>query len=246
MNIEDYENNDTPEGQARAWTMLWSLNSMQAHLFLRHSGAQGLSMLIDVDPDKKTLMVDALRDVPAPDRIGAPMRIEAQIDGRLVEIGCAFQSVVRLPDGPAWLATKPRLVLDTERRQVYRLRIPTRSAFAVLVAGEDPAMLEGRLLDLSRYGFAISLPGALQVEIDTVVECQLQLPGGIFVCKGNIRDSSPTVETSRFGIARERTRLGLAFVGLEHRAVAQLSRNVGQIERELLRNFPQTARRRRR
>ena len=237
MNVADYEEAETPQATARAWEMLAGLTSLQTHIFLRCPGAQGVSMLIDADHDRQVIVLDALRGVPPPRKVGAPMRLEVQIDGRRLEFGCYFQEQVVLPDGPAWLASRPRLLRDMERRVAYRVRIPTRAPLSAMIADADGADLHARILDISHLGFCATIPLALEVETGLVVKSRLMLPDMEVAAEASVR---------HFAVTPEGTRLGFQFVGLERPLATALQRNVVRLERELLRKYPRPSRARRR
>lgn len=236
MTVAEYEIVETPAIRARTWAILAGLQASASHVFLRSAASQGVSLLVEADPDRQIVMFDALRGVPPPDRVGAPMRFESHVDGRRLEFGCYFQSVLQMSDGPVWVATEPRLLRDMERRNCFRLRIPTRSVLKASIADADGGALSSLLVDVSSAGFGATLQEPLTAEIGTIAQCSLELPGLRIDCQANLRH----LESVGHG-----TRVGFQFIDMPRPLSSALGRTVVSLERELLRKYPKPAPRRR-
>jgi c-di-GMP-binding flagellar brake protein YcgR len=213
----------------RIWQVLSGLNGLRTVVLLRdRSGTvHGTSLVLGIDQLQRQFLLDAHEQTKNEFPVGEPLWLEARVEGRRIELTCQILGRRELADGPAWVATVPELLLDEQRRTIYRLRISDdHPAQARLVHEDAPRPVPAQIIDLSRGGVGVQLGRMAAVERGTRITCMLR-----------IVDLQLEVES----IVRYRhfdkagTRLGMEFCDMSPAQEAALNRAVFRLERQLLR-----------
>jgi c-di-GMP-binding flagellar brake protein YcgR len=217
----------TPE--EHVWHVLVSLNAQRSTVLLRDraGSVHGTSLVLGIDKLQHQFLLDAHEQTSNEFPLGEPLWLEARVEGRRIELTCQILDRRELPDGPAWVANGPELLLDEQRRTVYRLRISDEHpAQARLVHEDAPRPVPAQIIDLSRSGVGVQLGRMAAVDRGTHITCMLR-----------IVDLQLEVES----IVRYRhfdkagTRLGMEFCDMSAAQEAALNRAVFRLERQLLR-----------
>lgn len=215
--------------EEHVWQVLAGLNAQRATVLLRDRAGtvHGTSLVLGIDSPQKQFLLDAHEQSSSEIPLGEPLWLEARVEGRRIELSCQIRGRRDLPDGPAWLGTDPELLLDEQRRAVYRLRISEdHPANARLVHEDAPRPVAAQIIDLSRSGVGLQLARMAAVDRGTRITCMLR-----------IADLQLEVES----IVRYRrfdktgTRLGLEFSDMSPAQEAALNRAVFRLERQILR-----------
>jgi c-di-GMP-binding flagellar brake protein YcgR len=217
----------TPE--EHLWHVLAGLNGQRSTLLLRDKAGtvHGTSLVLGIDSPQREFLLDAHEQTSTELPLGEPVWLEARVEGRRVEFSCEIRGRRDLADGPAWVASDPKLLLDEQRRSIYRLKISgDHPAKANLVHDDAPRPVAAQLVDISRGGVGVQLSRMAAVDRDTHITCMLRI--------GELQlDVDSVVRYRRFD--KHGTRLGLQFCDLTPAKEAVLNRAVITLERQILR-----------
>ena len=211
------------------WHVLASLNAQRATLLLRDNAGNvhGTSLVLGIDRQQSQFLLDAHEQSSTELPTGEPIWLEARIEGRRIELNCRIRGRRELADGPAWVATDAELLLDEQRRSIYRLRISgEHPAKATLMHEDAPKPVAAQIIDISRSGVGVQLPRVAAVDRDARITCMLRIAELQL-------DVDALVRYRRFD--KDGTRLGLEFFELTAAQEAALNRAVFRLERQILR-----------
>ncbi len=208
------------------WSLLSALQMLRAHLWIGRVGdpSMGLSVIVAVDPDRNYFLIDALREA---DRLtpGTALYFDTQVEGRRLRFECQLAEIVGLDGGPAYRALEPRLVLDQQRRNAYRVRVPeTLRLPAALSSGSVRA--PARMLDLSTQGCSTRVESALYISRGDALHVQFKLGEFDLACAATVR------HVQRLGGA---ARIGMEFELHSRGDAPTLDQAVARLQREILR-----------
>lgn len=214
------------ESDREGWELLGALQLLRAHLWLglRNQPSQGPTVLIAVDPAQGHFLVDALRDAPELSP-GDALYFDTQVEGRRLRFECRLDQVLNLGGGLAYQLSAPQLVLDQQRRHVYRVRVPANLRLPAAIQ-DGIRRTPARVLDLSTRGCGTRIESALDLEDGDIVRVQLHVGDTELSCAARIRN----VQRLPGG-----ARLGMEF-DLDPRADTHaLDTTVARLQREILR-----------
>jgi c-di-GMP-binding flagellar brake protein YcgR len=135
--------------------------------------------------------------------------------------------MMALDDGPAYIAAEPRIVVDQQRRNSYRVRLPTSTLLRAAITDPHGTTTPARLVDLSQNGcgarmstgIAASLGDTIHVRV-SLVDFDLSTPARI----AHIENGNAT------------TQVGLEFAIEEQAAKERLAQAVFRLQRQILRD----------
>ncbi len=211
------------------WQVLAGLNAQRSTVLLRDRAGtvHGTSLVLGIDRLQQQFLLDAHEQTDNEFPIGEPLWLEARVEGRRIELSCQIRGRRELPDGPAWIATDARLLLDEQRRTVYRLRISEdHPAQARLVHEDAPRPVPAQIIDLSRNGVGLQLARMAAVDRGTRITCMLKIIDLQLEVESIVRYRS---------FDKTGTRLGLEFSDMSAAQEAALNRAVFRLERQILR-----------
>ncbi|MGQ0699756.1 MAG: PilZ domain-containing protein [Panacagrimonas sp.] len=216
------------EDARQSWDLLATLCAQRALLSVGIVGEApaGASMMIGVDAERGQFLLDVLRQ-PGSLAAGSSLYFDTQIEGRRLRFEFRLANVIALDDGPAYLATTPRLVMDRQRRNAYRMRLPANLRVLAAVRRDGQKLpLPARLLDLSTRGCSARLESGALLATGDSVSLNLKLLDLDLMCMATIR------HIQRLG--------GAALIGLEFRLdhaaeAAAFEHAVARLQREILR-----------
>ena len=218
---------DPAAAQQECWNLLSALHLLRAHIWLgvRGEPSLGLSVIVGVQPDDGSFLIDALRDLVGGLAAGTELYFDTQVEGRRLRFECRMDAILELEDGPAYRVVEPRLVLDQQRRNAYRVRVPaTLRLPAALRHGSQNA--PARLLDLSARGCSTRIESALDVDRGDALHVQFRLGELDVACHATVRH----VERASGAV-----RIGMEFELDTRNEAPRLDQAVARLQRELLR-----------
>ena len=227
LTVGDGGSQKVPE--EHVWHVLAGLNAQRATVLLRDRAGtvHGTSLVLGIDSPQRQFLLDAHEQASNEIPVGEPLWLEARVEGRRIEFTCQIRGRRELPDGPAWLAADPVLLLDEQRRSVYRLRISDdHPAQARLVHEDAPRPVAAQVIDLSRSGVGVQLARMAAVDRGTRITCMLKIIDLQLEVDSIVRYRS---------FDKAGTRLGLEFTDMSAAQEAALNRAVFRLERQILR-----------
>jgi c-di-GMP-binding flagellar brake protein YcgR len=217
----------SPADAAReCWELLSALRALRAHLWLGRSGeaSAGLSVILGVEPERGEFTVDGLRD-DAHWPPGTPLYFDTQVEGRRLRFECELAEHRSAPGNSLYRMIAPRLVVDQQRRNAYRVRVsPALRLPAALRRGASA--LPARVLDLSTRGCSTRVEAAGDIGEGEHLRVRIPLDGLELMCTATVR------HTERMPGA---TRLGMEFNAPVHADAQALDQAVARLQREILR-----------
>lgn len=253
MNPDAPRPSDSPPDaapEAAAWTLLVALHTLRTHVSISRPaagppgpggpedpalrdgqdrrgadrGRGGLSVILLVEAARRQLVVDALRD-PVDWAVGERLQLDTQVDGRRLRFECELEAHVQVQGAPAYALRNPVCVLDRQRRNSYRVRLP--SSLRVSASVDLPnRRVPARLVDLSTGGCCARVESAGDVHRGDPLRIRVQLPGMDLACEATLRHLERSHGT---------TRLGMAFQLDPPGDLPGLSQAVARLQREILR-----------
>lgn len=217
---------DKPVDPRECWGLLAALQMLRAHIWIGRVGepSLGLSVIVTTDLERQSFLIDALREADdlAP---GAALYFDTQVEGRRLRFECRMTEIVELDGGPAYRAVEPRLVLDQQRRNAYRVRVPeTIRLPAALTSGLQRA--PARMLDLSSRGCSTRVESPLSIDRGDALQVQFKLGDFDLICAGTVRHIQRVAGASRIGVEFD--------LGAKSDAPT-LDQAVARLQREILR-----------
>lgn len=215
-----------PGDPRECWGLLAALQMLRAHIWIGRMGEPsfGLSVIVTVDAERRSFLIDALRE---PDDLvpGTDLYFDTQVEGRRLRFECRLGETVGLDGGPAYRAVEPRLVLDQQRRNAYRVRVPeTLRLAAALNSGTQRT--PARMLDLSTRGCSMRVESALPVDRGDALQVQFKLGDFDLSCMATVRHVERVTGAARIGMEFELTAKNDA---------PTLEQAVARLQREILR-----------
>lgn len=215
-----------PKDPRDCWGVLAALQLLRAHIWIGRMGepSLGLSVIVTVETERQSFLIDALRE---PDDLvpGSDLYFDTQVEGRRLRFECKLREVVELDGGPAYRAVEPRLVLDQQRRNAYRVRVPdTLRLPAALSAGSSRA--PARMLDLSTRGCSTRVESSLPVDRGDALQVQFKLGEFDLSCTATVRHVQRLTGAARIGMEFDLTAKSDA---------PTLDQAVARLQREILR-----------
>lgn len=208
------------------WELLAALHALRAHVWigaLDHPSL-GLSVILSVDPAQGHFLVDALRGDESL-HAGTHLYFDTQVEGRRLRFECLLSNRLALDDGPAYLLSAPRIVLDQQRRSAYRVRVPATLRMPAAI-NEHGRMLPARLLDLSTQGCRARIESAMSLSTGDAVRVHLKLSELNLACSATVRHVERVPGAARLGMEFELDQTADA---------AALDQAVARLQREILR-----------
>jgi c-di-GMP-binding flagellar brake protein YcgR len=181
--------------------------------------------LVDVDAEERLLFLERLppehaRHLP----LGAAVPVAAQLGGSQIQFDTLLLGPGLHEDHPVLRARFPEALLILERRASFRLRLPLRLSLPPSTAVKAAQRFSLRLLDLSLGGAAASTSAALEPG-DRLRVC-LGLTEGPLILAAEVRWVAPKPEGTAFG---------LQFLDVDQTLSQRLAREIGSLQRGLLR-----------
>ena len=195
-----------------------------------------LSKLLEVDAQKKLLIVDACQDSRDLKKVLAADALTLETEVRRIRIRFASAPAVSttFEGQPALQIPMPKSILRIQRREAYRIETPVNDV--VNCRFPHPALNNReiilRVADLSVKGMGITAdPGLWPAEQGTVIkDCRIDLPGiGVVYCDSLIVRVFETPNTGK-----HRLWIGCQFLQLPGPAGTLLQRYILELERARL------------
>lgn len=204
-------------------------------LYLGNDDVFAITQLISINPAFEELVFDAARDPTINARIPGARTLVfvSTVDHVKVQFATTGAQALVLDGLPAFRVRIPERAMRLQRREFYRVTIPTLKPLACTLAHDenDPPM-EARVLDLSCGGlsmFVLRPPVGARIGA-TISHCVFTLPDEDEIdCAIEIR----AVQPERIG-TRDGVRLRCRFVDLDGAQMNALQRYVTRVERERL------------
>lgn len=215
---------DEAEAARECWDLLAALHLLHAHIWLgrRDEPTAGLTVILAVDHAQGTLLIDALRDARDLEP-GAALYFDTQVEGRRLRFECRLEQIVMLDDGAAYRLVDPRVVLDQQRRNRYRVRLPPTLRLPAAVSGAGK-LTQARVLDLSTRGCRTELDTASELERGDAVRLSIRLSGTDLTCNAHVRHVQRLPGAVKLGVEFEVPTQADAH--LLEQAVARLQREI--------------------
>jgi hypothetical protein len=189
------------ERRRECWSLLAALQMLRAHLWIGRVGepTQGLSVILAADTDNQTwFLIDALREsgdfVP-----GTALYFDTQVEGRRLRFECELAEVVAFDGGPAYRAIQPQVVLDQQRRNAYRVRVPASLRVPATLSSSS-FRSPGRVLDLSTRGCSTRVESPLSVDRGDPLRVQFKLGELDVSCSATVRHVEACPGAARIGM----------------------------------------------
>lgn len=220
------------ERRRECWSMLASLQMLRAHLWIGRVGepTQGLTVILATDTEHQSgFLIDALRD-STDYTPGTALYFDTQVEGRRLRFECELAEVVTFDGGPAYRAIDPHIVLDQQRRNAYRVRVPATLRVPASLSAPD-FKSPGRVLDLSTRGCSTRVESSVPVGRGEPLRVQFRLGELDVSCAATVRHVESSPGSTRIGMEFDLVATGSASTArvdlpsLEH-AVARLQREI--------------------
>ena len=214
--------------QRKCWELLAALQALHTAVAMRNSKGKGLGtgMVLAVDTERGVVLLDVPSKTVPEMEPNELLRLEAQIEGRRLVFTCHVQRIVQLPDGPAFLANQPLLLIDKQRRAAYRVHLPAAQLLQAAIDSGDGKGLNAHVVDISVLGCGARLKFPPAFEEGVVVRCRISLPELDLNAEALVRHKVREPNA---------TRLGLQFKDLTPAMEQTLARAVVKLERMILR-----------
>lgn len=206
------------------WDLLAALHLLHAHLWLgrRDEPTAGLTVILSVDPANGALLIDALRDARDLEP-GAALYFDTQVEGRRLRFECRLDQIVMMDDGAAYRVVDPHLVLDQQRRNRYRVRLPPTLRLPAAISGAGK-LTQARVLDLSTRGCRTELDTPSELERGDAVRVSIRLGSTDLTCNAHVRHVQRLPGAAKLGVEFELP--AQADMHLLDQAVARLQREI--------------------
>lgn len=123
------------------------------------------SILLELDQDEKTILIDELFPNSAWVAQGQTLRISIrQAGGRSLKFQSQIQEAYRYDGAPMYVIAMPDFIDYDQRRNAFRLPVDSTLAVNVSFTGPDKQNYSGRVQDISAGGLALQLPPASDYE----------------------------------------------------------------------------------
>ena len=196
------------------------------------SGDFVLTMVLAVNSDFEEMVFDCGSDADANRRLMRAERLTlvANLEGIKVQFSVRRPDTTIFEGRPALRMRLPNIVLRLQRRDFYR--IPASLACEVaLASGEKVRVLELRVADLSLGGVALVTDKTyVKFEIGQVLANCCMALGTQSTLSLDLLVKNLSEEYNRNG--QRQLRIGCAFANLDRASETQVSRYIGQKERE--------------
>ena len=217
---------DPGSNAQRCWDLLAALHMLRAHLWIGTLGepSLGLSVIVSLDAERGTFLIDSLREA---DTLvaGTGLYFDTQVEGRRLRFECQLVQIVDIEGGPAYLAADPRLVLDQQRRNAYRVRVPASLPLpAAIHSGAQQTSV--KVLDLSTRGCSTRVDSLLPLDRGDTVRVELKLGETDLACSATVRHIQRIPGAARIGMEFDLNAQPDAHV---------LDQAVARLQREILR-----------
>ena len=183
------------------WSLLAALQMLRAHLWIGRVGAptKGLSVILATDTEhQSSFLIDALRD-SSDFTAGTPLYFDTQVEGRRLRFECELAEIVSMDGGPAYRAIDPRVVLDQQRRNAYRVRVP--ASLRVPAALSSPSFrAPARVLDLSTRGCSTRVETPVTLDRGDPLRVQFKLGELDVSCAATVRHVESSGGSARIGM----------------------------------------------
>lgn len=183
------------------WSLLAALQMLRAHLWIGRVGepTQGLSVILAADAEhQSSFLIDALRDsgefVP-----GTALYFDTQVEGRRLRFECELAEIVSMEGGPAYRAVNPHVVLDQQRRNAYRVRVPASLRVPAALSSSS-FRSPGQVTDLSTRGCCAKVESPVGLDRGDPVRVQFKLGTFDVSCAATVRHVESSGGTARIGM----------------------------------------------
>lgn len=216
------------------WSMLAALQMLRAHLWIGRVGepTKGLTVILATDTEHQSgFLIDALRESGdyAP---GTALYFDTQVEGRRLRFECELAEVVAFDGGLAYRAIDPRIVLDQQRRNAYRVRVP--ASLRVPATLSAPSFKSpGRVLDLSTRGCSTRVESPVPFARGEPLRVQFRLGELDVSCAATVRHVESSAGTTRIGMEFELVATGST--SSARTDMPSLEQAVARLQREILR-----------
>lgn len=222
------------ERRHECWSMLAALQMLRAHLWIGRVGepTQGLTVILATDTEHQSgFLIDALRE-SADYTPGTPLYFDTQVEGRRLRFECELAEIVTFDGGLAYRAIDPRIVLDQQRRNAYRVRVPAN--LRVPASLSAPSFKSpGRVLDLSTRGCSTRVESPVPFDRGEPLRVQFRLGELDVSCAATVRHVESSAGSTRIGMEFDLVATGS---GSSARAdIPSLEHAVARLQREILR-----------
>ncbi|MBL4762482.1 MAG: flagellar brake protein [Gammaproteobacteria bacterium] len=141
------------------------------------------SLIIDVDHDNKTFIIDELvpKAVNALIKPGLNITVKGSSMGGALSLSSKIIECTTQDGLPCYIVETPKSIVYLQRREHYRARVNIRYNIRVNFIVNDK-LLEGKLFDLSLGGFSATFDedevAALGIKSGDIIDTQWQIPEG--------------------------------------------------------------------
>lgn len=196
-----------------------------------------MSAVLAVDDDGDSVLLDASPDDAINARAMAASHLvcTTRLDGIRIQFSVLAPVRVTHEGYAALRSVLPDRVLRLQRREFYRLTVPSSDPVTCTIGAAEPdgtvRSIALRVLDISNGGIAVVVPPE-GVRFEPGMEfpdCTLTIPdGGTATVKLRVRN----VFAASGGNAHKRLRAGCEFIDMPPRFAAQIQRYIFKVERE--------------
>lgn len=161
------------------------------------------------------------------------LKLRGRVEGSVVEFEVSVRGATTLRGGAVWLTTVPTQIWHNERRDRYRVQIPSDLLLPPATFTGRGGAFRGRLLDVSEHGAGSRVTSPDFPDVGQVLACALSLPGTRLIA--DVEICSSFVEAGS-------CRLGCSFAGLNAAQESAIARALASLDRLLLRRYASAAR----
>ena len=183
------------------WSLLAALQMLRAHLWIGRIGepTQGLSVILAADAEhQSSFLIDALRD-SGEFTPGTALYFDTQVEGRRLRFECELAEIVSMDGGPAYRAVNPHVVLDQQRRNAYRVRVPASLRVPAALSASS-FRSPGQVTDLSTRGCCARVESAVGLDRGDPLRVQFKLGTFDVSCAATVRHVESSGGTARIGM----------------------------------------------
>lgn len=224
------------EGTTDILFYLRGIKGRKANLsvYAGRSNESFLTAVLDIDETRCAVVLDAPRDEKQVDKAlrSSPLVFLTSLEKVKVQFMVPRCSAVQFDGGTALEIPLPTRMLRLQRRDYYRLIVPSSPRLRCLIpTGDSNArMIEATIVDISGGGLAVvAPPSSLNLSVDSLIDqCQITLPEiGTLIATLQVRNMFRVTAPGGSEL-----RAGCRFVDLSAAADALIQRYIMHVEKE--------------
>ncbi len=210
------------------------------------------SILLKLDPDEKTVLVDELFPRTFIGLPGQKMRFSLrQTNGRSIVFDANIMERHEFDGSPVYVIAMPESLNESQRRLAFRMNVPEEITINSSFIAPDEQAYAARICDVSSSGVCIEAHGEITKVLragDLLKKTSFNFEGVNVVCDLTVKNlvdkkvekDDSSKDSSLKALVSGKKRIGAKFNNLPASARRQLEKSIMQLQREQLRGASQS------